>query len=258
MDTRDDFEASHGEVSRGEVAHGDEDSSTSDRQTAPRSTADPHVSSPWTIDRPMQIGIALVVVGVVSFLGNFGVWHAVGSVVRAAAFVVAGVVAVRFYRDEPGRTWTLPVGAAACGLGVASLASWDAGVTFLASIGVGFAMVYLANRARWWALMPAGVVSTLAVVASLDATRFAEGGWLGATFFLGLGGTFALVAATGAGGRAWAWWPAGGALVVAILQIGRVGGWVVPAASIVAGAWLLLRQSGLRDSAVPRDPSTPR
>ena len=68
-----------------------------------------------------------------------------------------------------------------------------AGSAFLGSIGVGFALVYLANRALWWAIIPGGVLSTLAVVAALDEvgdTGLDSGG----VFFIGLGLTFLLVA----------------------------------------------------------------
>ena len=197
-------------------------------------------------ERSTQIGLALIFLGLLASLGTLGVWDRVGGVLRLLAFVAAGVVVLRLYRNEPGRLWTLPVGAGLIGLGVASWQASGAGATgaggaFLGSVGLGFAAIYLLERERWWALLPAGATITLAVVASLDEVARRNDAWSAATFFVGLGATFALVALTGRGRRAWAWWPAAGSATMGWLVLGAWGMWVIPTALVVAGAWMLSR-----------------
>lgn len=80
------------------------------------------------------------------------------------------------------------------------------GLIFLGGIGLAFWLVYLMDRGeRWWALIPAGVLTTLAFVSILPGRigAFETGG----VFFLGLAATFLLVALLA--GMRWAYWPAG-------------------------------------------------
>lgn len=49
-----------------------------------------------------------------------------------------------------------------------------AGPAFLGSIGVGFALVYLADRSHWWAIIPGGVLGTLAAVAAIDEVGYGD------------------------------------------------------------------------------------
>ncbi|MEZ4683059.1 MAG: hypothetical protein R2932_53500 [Caldilineaceae bacterium] len=67
------------------------------------------------------------------------------------------------------------------------------GPIFLAAIGFGFILVYLADVTKWWAIIPAGVMATLALVAGLDQFHL-RGLDTGGVFFLGLGGTFLVLA----------------------------------------------------------------
>ncbi len=63
------------------------------------------------------------------------------------------------------------------------------GSLILGGIGLAFWLVYLTNRAYWWAILPGGVMVTLAVVAGLEQKGIRTDG----IFFLGLGITFALL-----------------------------------------------------------------
>jgi hypothetical protein len=63
------------------------------------------------------------------------------------------------------------------------------GSLILGGIGLAFWLVYLTNRAYWWAILPGGVMVTLAVVAGLEQEGIRTDG----IFFLGLGITFALL-----------------------------------------------------------------
>ena len=66
------------------------------------------------------------------------------------------------------------------------------GLIFLGGIGLAFWLAYATDRAdRWWALMPAGALTTLAVV-SVVGDVWSER-YTASVFFLGLAITFLLV-----------------------------------------------------------------
>ena len=63
------------------------------------------------------------------------------------------------------------------------------GAVFLGCIGLAFWLVYLRKREQWWAIIPGGVLVTLALVAGLEFLA----DWTGVIFFMGMAATFALV-----------------------------------------------------------------
>ncbi len=220
-------------------------------------------------DRRTQLGLALVALGLLALLGDLGIFAGLGRLFGLVLFAAAGVVVLRMYRDQPERIWTLPVGFGLLGLGVASLDLPWSGGAFLGAIGLGFLAIWLtdAERERWWALIPAGVLLTLGVVASYDEMLDGRGGVFGGTlFFLGLAATFAALYLLPSVNQSWAIWPALGLGVVALLTMSFSGGWIVPIALIAVGAWLLTRQSRPADvrpvpppapPAEPREPASP-
>jgi hypothetical protein len=111
-------------------------------------------------------------------------------------------------------------------------------------LGLGFWVVYLVRRAYWWAIIPAGVLFTLALVAGLSETMAGNaGGWV---FFLGLSATFGLVylLPTNEGRRIWALYPAAALLAMAVLimaAMGQVVNVLWPAALILAGIYMVYR-----------------
>jgi hypothetical protein len=119
-----------------------------------------------------------------------------------------------------------------------------AGTLFLAGIGLSFWVVYIANRAQWWAVIPAGVLTTLAAVTLLS--QHIPGSAAGGVFFVGLGLTFVLVGLLPSpqGKMGWAFIPAGILLVMGIFLIGALTAltnYVWALALIGVGIWLLLR-----------------
>ncbi|GEO97445.1 hypothetical protein [Kocuria turfanensis] len=139
------------------------------------------------------------------------------------------------------------------------------GSLFLGSIRLGFAAVYLRDHERWWAIIPAGVMLTLAVPAvggASDAGARASG----ALFFAGLALTFVLVAVLpgGPGRRRWAWIPAGALAVLAVLvaldatALLSVLNYLWPLALIAGGGLLLWRALGRRHTPEPVDSSGDR
>ena len=137
------------------------------------------------------------------------------------------------------------------------------GPLFLGGIAVGFLILYIMKRQNWWALIPGGVMLTLAVVAGLSAT--AVGPYIGAVFFVGLALTFASVyiLPNPSGRMSWALIVAGilfanGLLI--ILATEPVVGRYWPVVLILVGAYLLFRrlQTDVAHGAVAEPSGSPR
>lgn len=92
-------------------------------------------------------------------------------------FVLLGLAAVAFTTQ----LWPEPAG------------DWPGSLFFL-FISAGFAAVYFRVRASWWALIPCGVMLTLALVVALPPAM--EGPPVAAVLFLGLAATFAALTLT--------------------------------------------------------------
>jgi len=118
------------------------------------------------------------------------------------------------------------------------------GLFVLGGIGLAFVTVYLADRQNWWALIPAGVMLTLAAISVLDqlAGGFGSGGLL----FMGLALTFVLVAILPhpQGRMTWAWIPAGILAVIGLIvaaESENLIGYVWPLVLILGGLALIYR-----------------
>ncbi len=113
---------------------------------------------------------------------------------------------------------------------------------FMACIGASFVVIYLLERTRWWAIIPGGV---LVSVAALILVGDAGSEWPVAVLFGGMALTFGVVALSvrpGEHSRAWAWYPAGGLAVMAVIFAATAGplpGLIWPLALIAAGAALV-------------------
>ncbi len=125
------------------------------------------------------------------------------------------------------------------------------GTIILAGIGLSFAIIYLVNRTMWWAIIPAGVMLSLALMISLE-NYFPDADMAG-VFLTGLGLTFALVAIvpTPQGRMWWAWIPAGALVVVGLIMTAASGSlfkYVWPLALIIGGGALIFYTLRPRDA----------
>jgi hypothetical protein len=109
-----------------------------------------------------------------------------------------------------------------------------------------FWIVYLTGRERWWAIIPGGILVTLAFVSALPER--AAGIDSGAVFFVGLALTFLLVALLA--NLSWAYWPAAvlGAFGVLLLVTSQLSlaSYLGAAALILVGAFIIWRSLSTR------------
>jgi hypothetical protein len=118
------------------------------------------------------------------------------------------------------------------------------GAIIMGGIGLSFLIVYLIQRVHWWAIIPGGVLITLAIVAGMEGGD--PGPVSGAIFFAGLGLTFALVAVlpNKFGRMTWAWIPGGILLLLAVLifaGIESIFNYIWPIVLIIVGLFFLWR-----------------
>jgi hypothetical protein len=168
-------------------------------------------------------GLLLVVAGGVFLLDSLNMIE-IGGLVWGLIIGLGGLAFLSVYAAMRENWWALIPGVIL--LSVAALilvesllpqgaGEWG-GMIVLGGTGLAFLLVYLTNREFWWALIPAGVMITLACVVGLEGLiGDAE---IGGIFLLGLGLTFALVGLvpTPEGHMRWAFIPA---VILAIIGL---------------------------------------
>jgi hypothetical protein len=147
----------------------------------------------------LTAGILLITAGVFLLLDRFGVIPSILPFIWTALFAASGVVFVIFYAMDRRHWWALIPGFTLIGLSATTgtalfftdlIGEWG-GALFLGGVALGFWLVFALHREHWWAGIPAGVLSTLAVVAGIGSSSI--GLDTGAVFFIGLGLTFLLI-----------------------------------------------------------------
>ena len=194
---------------------------------------------------PRTLGILLVLGGVVILLGGRGAFGLVGELVWLAALGALAALAWRALSSR--RVLALRI-AIHGGFAITAAATTTllSGPAVLGFVAWAFWLVYLTpsqDRSRiGWALIPAGVVSTLAAVAAVDALWPRWDG--GSVFLLGMTATFTaiyLLPRERGGGR-WALWPALVWAAITVLANDPTGAftrWILPLSLIGVGAALL-------------------
>lgn len=146
----------------------------------------------------LAVGLILVAAGILFILQNFNLLISAWGALWALIFAAAGVAFLwAFFRNR--ESWW-PVIPGLFLLAIAALIALDSvnlglaeawgGAIVLAGIGIAFAVVYIAHREHWWAIIPAGVLLTLALTTALYGSRSAPEA--GSVFLMGLGVTLAV------------------------------------------------------------------
>lgn len=198
------------------------------------------------------LGAVLVLAGIIFLLQQiFNI--SIGGLFIALLFAAGGAAFFYVFFKNREKWWALIPGFTLLGL-AALIASGElfpavsnrfGGSIFLGAIALSFVTIYLIRPIHWWPIIPAGVLTTLAIVAGIRGNGMAQG----ALFFLGVGATFALIALLPAGKKEkWAWIPAGILLAFGILLLVGSGalinsflGWVWALAFVAVGVFFIVR-----------------
>lgn len=191
-------------------------------------------------------GIVLVVLGFFFLVQNFNLLGGVGDVLGGMVFGVLGLLGLGFYFQNRHHWWLAIPSFVFIGLGISSFVNVIpfirefSGSIFLLSLAAGFWVVYLHRPVAWWALIPAGVLTTIAVVDAIQ--QFTPRG-TDTIMMLGLAATFWFLWTRRAHTRAyWAKWPAIGLVIFALLDFVPLAGKLIfPAILILIGAGILWR-----------------
>ncbi|KPL07774.1 hypothetical protein AMJ86_02905 [bacterium SM23_57] len=165
-------------------------------------------------------------------------------------FGVSGCVFLYAFWSNRAQWWTLIPGLGLISLAVLIVldallpgADW-LGAIFLAGIGLSFWLIYAINTENWWAVIPGGVLVTLAIVAGIDP--FVEGDIGGGIFMFGLGLTFGLLGVLPIqdGRMKWAFIPAVVLIIIGFFLISPLlpyVNYIWPLALIILGGYFIIR-----------------
>ena len=206
---------------------------------------------------PVRIvgGILLVVVGILTLLQGLGALDNIAPIFWAIIFCIGGVLLLYIFLTNRVHWWAIIPGFLL--LSVAALlvveefapdlgGDWE-GVLVLGGIGAAFWVIYFMKREQWWAIIPGGVMVTLALVTGLSSTLDSD--VAGGVFFLGLGLTFGLMAFLPSSEGRMKWAPIPGAILLIIGAVimsasTEVFKYLWPAALILVGIYLIVRVFG--------------
>jgi hypothetical protein len=199
---------------------------------------------------PAFWGILLILGGIAMLFQNlFDI--RLGGLFWGTAFLLGGVAFIIQINRPERPWWPLIPGVTLLGIGTSillgvllpSVERYLGGALVLGGIGLAFLLVYLRQREHWWAVIPAGVMFTLALVSTLDQGIY----WnidTGGVFLMGLGVTFLVVAWLPGQNQRWAYIPGGILAAMGMLIAGASGAWlniVGPTIIILLGGWLIFR-----------------
>lgn len=198
----------------------------------------------------MVWGLILVLAGVLFFLQEFQILGSAFDYLWVILMAAGSGAFLWIYFTKHEQWWAVIPGLTLLGLTLVGLeniiqvfpgGNWS-GAVFLGCIGLAFWLVYLRRQEQWWAIIPGGVLVTLALVAGLDFLT----DWSDVIFFLGMGSTFALVALLPNPNRdtRWAFIPAGILILLGLAlfaPIQAVVNYVWPILLVGLGVFVLLR-----------------
>lgn len=205
------------------------------------------------LSRQGLIGGLLVLAGII-FLVQQIFDLPIGGLFVAMFFLAGGLVFLYVVLKNRENWWALIPGCTliglaaliACGDIFPTFTRYYGGSMFLGSIAVSFIAILVLKPSNWWAVIPAGVLATIALIAGI---RGEFGVLRGGLFFLGIGGTFAAVGLMPIGkDQKWPWIPAAICFVLGTLLIigsgalvNSIFGWIWAVAFLAVGVYLVVR-----------------
>jgi hypothetical protein len=196
---------------------------------------------------PLIIGGALILFGILALLSNFKIFEIGIGAIFAGIFVLAGLIFLIVFFLDREQWWALIPGFVMMGVGATILVGEYmphsvvdiTGAVMLIFIALPFWIIFILKRDYWWALFPAGVLTSIAAMTLIPDRN----GDLGVSImFLGWAGTFALVYFLAK--QKWAIWPIIGLAAMAVAFLAGafdVFNYLWPIVIIGGGAYLIFR-----------------
>jgi len=205
------------------------------------------------IDFRSLLGLGLILLGGLYLLQTTHIIKSAFGWVWAALFAISSLIFLYYFITNRETWWAAIPGFTL--LGLASVIGLSllfprldgevVGAIFLGSIAVAFWAVLISQPSFWWAVIPAGAISSVAAMTALSIVIRADDA-VAAILFLGLALTFAVVGfmPTQQGRMRWAFIPAGILFVFGLGLLSaaaEVINYVWPALIIAAGVFFLYR-----------------
>ncbi len=188
-----------------------------------------------------KLGSGLILLGILLLLGSAGLFGGMLGLSTTLLLGLMGALFARLYFTDTRRIWSIPVAAALFAAAVSASSGTLAGAAFLAVFAAGFAFIHQQHSRHWWAVIPAGVLGTLALIAGVASALPRFAGLTPVILFLGLGVTFAYLYLMPKHKQGWAIYPAITATLLAILVGSFTSHWLLPFMLIATGIYLRKR-----------------
>ena len=203
-------------------------------------------------DIRIVFGFVLTIIGSIFLLENLGILHGGFNLLWAILVAGAGVAALYVFAINRENWWALIPGCTltAVGLNIAlgvfsqPLQHMLGGGIILGGIALSFWMVFFTHRSYWWAIIPAGILSSIAFVDVLDSIfPYAQTDGL---ILIGFGMTFLLLGFLPGyeNQLKWAFIPGGILSLIGILSLpfmGTLFNIIWPLALIGAGGYVIFK-----------------
>lgn len=203
-------------------------------------------------DTRIIFGVVLIFAGSMFLLENMGLFNGGINILWGILVGGAGMASLYAFALNRENWWALIPGGTLSAVGLSILLGAVApnlgdvvgGSIILGGIGLSFWMVFLNRRAFWWAVIPAGILSSLAIVSLVDGIF--PGGDTGGLFLIGFGMTFMLLAFLPDYDNQlkWALIPGGVLLLIGVINLpfmAHIWNVLWPLALIAAGGYVMYR-----------------
>ena len=197
-------------------------------------------------------GVALIAVGAFFLAQQSGLLGAVQFPFWAFAFGLVGLIFLVTFISDRRQWWALIPGFILLGAVMLIVndqnefvTAQQAGALFLFSIGLPFLLIFLVDRRQWWALIPGGVLTVIALITFVSGGDV-SGQVMAAVMLFGLAAVFAVLRLVTRSSpyMGWATWVAVILAVIGVLVLitgPQAAALVGPAILIGLGLFLLAR-----------------
>ena len=197
-------------------------------------------------------GLLLITGGLLFLLQNLGILGGGLVLVWALLFAAAGVVFLYVFLNDRANWWAVIPGCVLLSLGILigldelapKVSNNLGGALVLGSISLSFWIIYFTKREYWWAIIPGGIMLTLALITILESV--AQELEVVGVLFLGMGATFGVLSLlpNPQGRMKWPLIPAAVLLLVGILLAAAsasVLNYIWPTGLVLVGLYLIYR-----------------